>query len=118
MPTAASSASAPRSASPRTGCTPAAPSARNSSRPSSMWFAGPARRGPRAGRPGGLRLGFHLEPGMRVGLYGGSFNPAHEGHAHVAETAMRRLELDRVVWLVSPQNPLKSSHETKPVVER
>ena len=55
---------------------------------------------------------------MRVGLFGGSFNPAHEGHAHVAETAMRRLELDRVIWLVSPQNPLKSSHETKPVAER
>ena len=33
---------------------------------------------------------------MRVGLYGGSFNPAHEGHAHVAETAKRRLRLDRM----------------------
>jgi nicotinate-nucleotide adenylyltransferase len=44
---------------------------------------------------------------MRVGLYGGSFNPAHEGHAHVAETALTRLGLDRVIWLVSPQNPLK-----------
>lgn len=44
---------------------------------------------------------------MRVGLFGGSFDPAHEGHAHVAETAMRRLGLDRVVWLVSPGNPLK-----------
>jgi nicotinate-nucleotide adenylyltransferase len=46
---------------------------------------------------------------MRVGLYGGSFNPAHEGHAHVAQTALVRLGLDRVVWLVSPQNPLKSA---------
>jgi nicotinate-nucleotide adenylyltransferase len=54
-----------------------------------------------------LRLGFHLEPGMRVGLFGGSFDPAHEGHLHVAETALRRLRLDRVVWLVSPHNPLK-----------
>ena len=51
---------------------------------------------------------------MRVGLFGGSFNPAHEGHAHVAETALRRLNLDKVIWLVSPQNPLKSSAETKP----
>lgn len=49
---------------------------------------------------------------MKIGLLGGSFNPAHEGHAHVAETAMTRLGLDRVIWLVSPQNPLKSSHET------
>ncbi|HBV11667.1 MAG TPA: nicotinate-nucleotide adenylyltransferase, partial [Brevundimonas sp.] len=49
---------------------------------------------------------------MKVGLFGGSFNPAHDGHAHVAATAMQRLGLDRVVWLVSPQNPLKSAHET------
>jgi len=55
---------------------------------------------------------------MRVGLYGGSFNPAHEGHAHVAETAKRRLRLDRVIWLVSPQNPLKSGHETAGLAAR
>jgi nicotinate-nucleotide adenylyltransferase len=55
---------------------------------------------------------------MRVGLFGGSFNPAHEGHAHVAETARRRLRLDRVIWLVSPQNPLKSSHETADLAHR
>ncbi|MDP1618950.1 nicotinate-nucleotide adenylyltransferase [Phenylobacterium sp.] len=83
-----------------------------------MWFAGPARRLPAAGRPGALRLGFHLEPGMRVGLFGGSFNPAHEGHAHVAETARRRLGLDLVIWLVSPQNPLKPTHETASLAER
>ena len=46
---------------------------------------------------------------MRVGLFGGSFNPAHDGHAHVAETALIRLGLDRVVWLVSPGNPLKDA---------
>jgi nicotinate-nucleotide adenylyltransferase len=55
---------------------------------------------------------------MRVGLFGGSFNPAHEGHAHVAETARRRMGLDRVIWLVSPQNPLKSRHETADLPER
>jgi len=83
-----------------------------------MWSAGPARRAPEGGRPAALRLGFHLAPGMRVGLFGGSFNPAHEGHAHVAETARRRLKLDRVIWLVSPQNPLKSAHETAGLAER
>lgn len=83
-----------------------------------MWFAGPARRAPVAGRPAALRLGFDLKPGMRVGLYGGSFNPAHEGHAHVAGTARRRLGLDRVIWLVSPQNPLKSGHETAALADR
>jgi len=55
---------------------------------------------------------------MRVGLFGGSFNPAHDGHAHVAETALRRLGLDRVIWLVSPQNPLKSDADTAPLVLR
>lgn len=44
---------------------------------------------------------------MKVGLFGGTFDPPHEGHVHVAQTALRRLGLDRVVWLVSPQNPLK-----------
>ena len=83
-----------------------------------MWSAGPARRAPLGGRPRALRLGFHLAPGMKVGLYGGSFNPAHEGHAHVAETAKRRLGLDRVIWLVSPQNPLKGRHETAGLAER
>ncbi|MFZ5718754.1 MAG: nicotinate-nucleotide adenylyltransferase [Pseudomonadota bacterium] len=83
-----------------------------------MWFAGPARRAPVAGRSQALRLGFHLEPGMRVGLFGGSFNPAHEGHAHVAQTARRRLGLDRVIWLVSPQNPLKPTHETADLSHR
>lgn len=77
-----------------------------------MGVAGQARLIPPAGRPGALRLGFHLEPGQTVGLFGGSFNPAHDGHRHVAETALKRLGLDRVIWLVSPQNPLKPTHET------
>jgi nicotinate-nucleotide adenylyltransferase len=44
---------------------------------------------------------------LRVGLLGGSFNPAHEGHRYVSLEALRRLGLDQVWWLVSPQNPLK-----------
>lgn len=82
-----------------------------------LFHAGPAPRaqGP---RPGALRDGLALAPGMKVGLLGGSFNPAHDGHAHVAETALNRLGLDRVVWLVSPQNPLKSTAHTAPLAER
>jgi nicotinate-nucleotide adenylyltransferase len=45
--------------------------------------------------------------GLRIGLLGGSFNPAHEGHLHVSDVALKRLGLDYVWWLVSPQNPLK-----------
>jgi nicotinate-nucleotide adenylyltransferase len=82
-----------------------------------MWFAAPAPRRS-AHRKGALAPGFALAPGMRVGLLGGSFNPAHEGHLHVAETAMLRLGLDRVIWLVSPQNPLKSAHQTAPLEAR
>lgn len=83
----------------------------------SFFHAGPAPKaqGP---RPGALRDGLDLRPGMAVGLFGGSFNPAHDGHAHVAETAMRRLGLDRVVWLVSPQNPLKDARDSAPLAER
>lgn len=44
---------------------------------------------------------------VRIGILGGSFNPAHDGHRHVAELALARLGLDQVWALVSPQNPLK-----------
>jgi nicotinate-nucleotide adenylyltransferase len=43
----------------------------------------------------------------RVGLLGGSFTPAHGGHHHISLEALKRLDLDEVWWLVSPQNPLK-----------
>lgn len=82
-----------------------------------LFHAGPAPRlsGP---RPGAVRDGLSLSPGLKVGLLGGSFNPAHDGHRHVAETALNRLGLDRVVWLVSPQNPLKDASQTAPLAER
>jgi nicotinate-nucleotide adenylyltransferase len=47
--------------------------------------------------------------GFRIGLFGGSFNPAHGGHRHVAASALNLLALDAVIWLVAPQNPLKTS---------
>lgn len=48
-------------------------------------------------------------PGLRIGLFGGSFNPPHEGHRLASLTALRRLGLDRVWWLVTPGNPLKDT---------
>ncbi len=48
-------------------------------------------------------------PGMRIGLFGGSFNPPHEGHRLASLSAMRRLGLDRVWWIVTPGNPLKEN---------
>lgn len=46
--------------------------------------------------------------GLRVGILGGSFNPAHAGHRHIALQAMIRFRLHAVWWLVSPGNPLKT----------
>lgn len=48
---------------------------------------------------------------MKIGLLGGSFNPAHDGHKYISELAIKRLGLDQVWWLVSPQNPLKSTDD-------
>ncbi len=56
--------------------------------------------------------------GQRIGLFGGSFNPAHYGHYMVALYALKRLQLDWVWWLVSPQNPLKDPSETGEYDER
>lgn len=47
----------------------------------------------------------------RIGLLGGSFNPAHDGHVHISRAALDQLDLDGVWWLVSPQNPLKTADE-------
>ncbi len=60
----------------------------------------------------------HAEKGMAVGLFGGSFNPPHGGHALVAEIALRRLKLDQLWWIVTPGNPLKSSRELMPLARR
>ena len=54
----------------------------------------------------------------RIGLLGGSFNPAHDGHRHVAETALKLLGLDEVWLLVSPQNPLKPVAGMAPLADR
>ena len=51
----------------------------------------------------------HVEPGMAVGLFGGSFNPPHEGHVLVADTALRKLRLDQLWWIITPGNPLKDN---------
>lgn len=55
---------------------------------------------------------------MLVGLFGGSFNPPHEGHKLVAEIAIRRLGLDQLWWMVTPGNPLKSKRYLAPLSER
>ncbi len=60
----------------------------------------------------------HAVAGQRIGVMGGSFNPAHDGHRVVAETALKKLGLDQVWWVVTPGNPLKSTGGLAPLDER
>ncbi len=57
-------------------------------------------------------------PGMRIGLLGGSFNPAHHGHRQISLAAIERLGLDRLWWVVTPGNPLKSNGDLAGLAER
>jgi nicotinate-nucleotide adenylyltransferase len=56
--------------------------------------------------------------GLRIGLFGGSFNPPHEGHRAASLLALKRLQLDRIWWLVSPGNPLKDHGALAPLALR
>ncbi|MEX2296315.1 MAG: nicotinate-nucleotide adenylyltransferase [Dongiaceae bacterium] len=53
-----------------------------------------------------------------MGILGGSFNPAHEGHREISLWALDRLGLDKIWWMVSPQNPLKPVAGMAPFKER
>ena len=65
-----------------------------------------------------MRQGFPVATrGMVVGLLGGSFDPAHEGHVHITREALKRLGLDQVWWLVTPGNPLKA-RQPAPLADR
>lgn len=57
-------------------------------------------------------------PGMRIGLFGGTFDPPHRAHFDACLLAMKRLKLDRVWWLVTPGNPLKNTSGLAPLAER
>ena len=55
---------------------------------------------------------------MKIGLFGGSFNPPHRGHLHVSKTALHELKLDQLWWMVTPGNPLKDHDKLLPLEER
>ena len=65
-----------------------------------------------------LRSPGPVAKGLRIGLLGGSFNPAHAGHRHISLLAIKFLGLDEVWWLVSPQNPLKPAADMAPLQAR
>jgi nicotinate-nucleotide adenylyltransferase len=56
--------------------------------------------------------------GMTIGLLGGTFNPPHAGHLHISQVALKRLGLDRLWWLVTPRNPLKTSNDAATFAKR
>jgi len=58
------------------------------------------------------------EPGMRIGLFGGTFDPPHKAHLGASLLAMKKLQLDRVWWLVTPGNPLKDTRHLRPLEQR
>jgi len=57
-------------------------------------------------------------PGMRIGLFGGTFDPPHQAHLAATLLALKRLRLDRVWWLVTPGNPLKNTSGLAPLLKR
>lgn len=60
----------------------------------------------------------NVESGQRIGLLGGSFNPPHAGHLQISRIALSRLQLDRLWWIVTPGNPLKSTAGLPPLEDR
>ena len=78
----------------------------------------PARKGAaKSGAMGRVVLPPYA-PGMRIGLFGGTFDPAHAAHRAACLLAMQRLGLDRVWWLVTPGNPLKDTRGLAPLATR
>jgi nicotinate-nucleotide adenylyltransferase len=57
-------------------------------------------------------------PGMRIGLFGGTFDPPHQAHLAATLLALKRLKLDRIWWLVTPGNPLKNTSGLAPLLKR
>jgi nicotinate-nucleotide adenylyltransferase len=82
------------------------------------WELVPARQvAATPGRRGCIALPPHAR-GMRIGLFGGTFDPPHAAHRAASLLALRRLGLDRLWWLVTPGNPLKDVRGLAPLAER
>ena len=64
------------------------------------------------------KIGLSKRKNMKIGLLGGSFNPAHEGHIYISEQALRLFGLDEIWWLVTPQNPLKKMKTNDTLIKR
>jgi len=101
----------------------AKPAARRQKKPTRKRARVTARRRPRKSAPRRARaMPRHpmppAGPGMKIGLFGGTFNPPHEAHRAASLLAMKKLGLDRVWWLVTPGNPLKDNRKLPPLDRR
>jgi len=67
--------------------------------------------------PGPIRLPPHA-PGLRIGMFGGTFDPPHAAHRAACLLALHRLNLDRIWWMVTPGNPLKATNGLAPLAQR
>jgi len=85
--------------------------------PSSPSRSSPLQGEKASGRKTRLILPPHA-PGLRIGLFGGTFDPPHAAHRGACLLAMKRIGLDRVWWLVTPGNPLKDTRGLAPLEER
>ncbi|MBT4203824.1 MAG: nicotinate-nucleotide adenylyltransferase [Rhodobiaceae bacterium] len=65
-----------------------------------------------------LKNPLNTNKGQKIALLGGSFNPAHSGHVQISEIALKKLNLDYVLWLVSPKNPIKNYENLIPIEQR
>ena len=81
-----------------------------------MWFMVQGKSAPE--RKNNYPKFFNDNRSIKVGLMGGSFNPAHKGHLFVASTALKKLNLDEIWWLLTPRNPLKDPVELKSINDR
>ena len=60
----------------------------------------------------------YAEPGMKIGLLGGSFNPPHEGHVDISEMILKKAGLDKVWWMITPGNPWKDPSQLSCFLQR